>query len=302
LSNQNDVGFVGLGNMGAAIALRLVNPGIRLHVYDPNPQALEKLVNAGAIAHHSPKAVADVAETVFACLPNHQVCRQVAVGQDGVVLGSRVQTYVEMSTIGPTALTEIAQQLHERGIGVVDAPVSGGPFAASAGTLAIMLAGNDVDIARVMPCLNVIAKTVHQLGAVPGQAQTMKLVNNVLLAANMAAASEALAIGTKAGLSADAMARVIKTSTGQSAAMDVLAKFALPDTFDFGAHMSILVKDVELAIKEARHLGIPAQTLKQAQQIWQDAVQEGRGSDDFTSILKSVEERAGVRVRGAHRT
>jgi 3-hydroxyisobutyrate dehydrogenase len=295
------VGFLGLGNMGAAMAMRLVHPGCRLHVYDPNPEAVSRLVDAGAVAHASPRSVADAAAIVMACLPSQAACEAAIFGEDGVAAGNALHTYVEMSTIGPTAVSSIAERLQRQHIATVDAPVSGGPAAAHAGTLSIMLAGASHDIARAMPLLARIAKTIHKLGDQPGQAQAMKLVNNIMLAANMAVASEALAMGTKAGLNADAMADVIRSSTGQSAAADILARFALPGSFDFGAHMSILAKDVELAITEARNLGVPARVLEQAQGVWQTAMEEGRSQDDFTSIIKSVEERANVLVRGAPR-
>ncbi|GLC97371.1 oxidoreductase [Cupriavidus sp. TA19] len=301
MSEMTHVGFLGLGNMGAAMALRLIHPGYRLHVYDPNPGAVLRLVDAGAVAHASPRSVADAAAIVMACLPSEAACEAAIFGQDGVAAGNALQTYVEMSTIGPTAVSSIAERLQRQHIATVDAPVSGGPAAARAGTLSIMLAGANHDIALVMPSLARIANTIHNLGDQPGQAQAMKLVNNIMLAANMAVASEALAMGAKAGLSADAMADVIQSSTGQSAAADILARFALPGSFDFGAHMSILAKDVELAITEARNLGVPARVLEQARGVWHTAMEEGRSQDDFTSIIKSVEERANVLVRGAPR-
>lgn len=299
MSTLTDVGFIGLGNMGAAIALRLIHTGARLHVYDPNPAAVARLVEAGATAHDSPCSLADATVLVFACLPSKAVCKDALFGQNGIAAGKAVRTYVEMSTIGPTAVASNAERLGERQIGLVDAPVSGGPSAAREGTLAIMLSGAGETVAQAKPWLDRIAKTVHPLGELPGQAQAMKLVNNVLLAANMAAACEALAMGIKAGLDADAMVRVIRSSTGHSAALDILARFALTDSFDFGAHMSILAKDVDLAMTEAAQLEIPAAVLAQAQGTWHAAMQEGRSQDDFTSILKSVEERAEVRVRGA---
>lgn len=299
MSTITDVGFLGLGNMGAAIALRLIHTGARLHVYDPDPAAVARLVEAGATAHASPRSLADVTALVFACLPSQAVCEEAIFGQKGIVAGKMVRTYVEMSTIGPTAVSSNAKQLGEQQIGLVDAPVSGGPTAAHEGTLAIMLSGAGPTVAQARPWLDRIARTVHPLGELPGQAQAMKLVNNVLLAANMAAASEALAMGAKAGLDAGAMVRVIKSSTGQSAALDILARFALTDSFNFGAHMSILAKDVELAMAEADHLGVPAAVLAQAQGTWRAAMQEGRGQEDFTSIIKSVEERAKVCVRMA---
>jgi 3-hydroxyisobutyrate dehydrogenase len=164
-----------------------------------------------------------------------------------------------------------------------------------------MLSGRSDDVAHAKQWLGFIAKKIHKLGDQPGQAQAMKLVNNIMLAANMAVASEALAIGAKAGLNADAMIEVIKSSTGQSAAADILARFAIPGAFDFGARISIVAKDVELAIAEARALEVPVPVLDEARSLWRSAMEQGRGRDDFTSIIRLVEERGNVAVRGAPR-
>ncbi|MGF6744564.1 NAD(P)-binding domain-containing protein [Paraburkholderia sp. MM5482-R1] len=105
MSDITHLGFLGLGNMGAAIALRLIHPGSTLHVFDPNPEAVTPLVEAGAIAHASPRAVADAATVVMACLPSSAVCESVLFGEDGVAAGRTVRTYIEMSTLGPTAVS-----------------------------------------------------------------------------------------------------------------------------------------------------------------------------------------------------
>jgi 3-hydroxyisobutyrate dehydrogenase-like beta-hydroxyacid dehydrogenase len=301
MSASTHIGFLGLGNMGAAMALRLLHPESQLHVFDPNPDAVSQLVAAGAIAHSSPRSVADSASVVMACLPSSAACEEAIFGQDGVATGKAVRTYVEMSTIGPTAIVSIANRLSQKNIGTIDAPVSGGPAAARAGALTIMLSGNGDDVAHAAQWLAYIAKKIHRLGNQAGQAQAMKLVNNIMLAANMAVASEALAIGAKAGLEANVMSDVIRSSTGQSAAADILARCALTGAFDFGAHLSIVAKDVELAIAEARALKVSVPVLDEARSLWKTAIEQGRGRDDFTSILKIVEERADVLVRGTTR-
>jgi 3-hydroxyisobutyrate dehydrogenase-like beta-hydroxyacid dehydrogenase len=301
VSDITHIGFLGLGNMGTAIAMRLLSPGATLHVFDPNPEALKPFVDAGAIAHSSPRSVADEATIVMACLPNSDVCASALFGQDGVAAGKRVRTYVEMSTLGPTVVSANSKRLAAGSISTIDAPVSGGPAAARAGTLSIMLSGGAAVVYDAMPLLTLIAKTITKLGDQPGQAQAMKLVNNIMLAANMAVASEALTIGAKAGLNADTMIEVIRSSTGDSAAADILSRFAICGAFDFGAHLSIVAKDVDLAIAEATALDVPVPVLNEAGSLWRNAIEHGRGRDDFTSILKIVEARGGVTVRGAPR-
>jgi 3-hydroxyisobutyrate dehydrogenase-like beta-hydroxyacid dehydrogenase len=301
VSDITHLGFLGLGNMGAAIAARLIHPGSTLHVFDPNPEAVRPLVEAGAIAHASPRSVADAATVVMACLPSGAVCESVLFGRDGVDAGKTVRTYIEMSTLGPTVVSSNTKRLAASNIATIDAPVSGGPAAARAGTLSIMLSGEADIVAGGIRWLTLIAKKIFRLGEQPGQAQAMKLVNNIMLAANMAVASEALTIGAKAGLDADAMIEVIRSSTGNSAAADILSRFAFCGAFDFGAHMSIVAKDVELAINEAKAFDVPVPVLTEARSLWRGAIEGGHGGDDFTSILKIVEARGGVTVRGAPR-
>ena len=247
------VGFIGVGAMGAPMAERLLAAGYRVSVFDANPKAMAPLVAIGAVESSSPREAAAGAETVFACLPSPEISKRVALGPEGITGVEGLQTYVETSTIGTSAIKSIAQGLAARGIAVLDAPVSGGPRGARAGTLAMMVAGERAAFERARPLFDAIARNVFYIGAEPGLAQIAKLANNMISAAGMAAACEAAAMAVKAGVDARTLIDTVNASTGRnSATVDKFPQSILPRTFDYGGKLSTMYKDVALCLEEAR--------------------------------------------------
>ena len=292
------VGFIGLGQMGRPMAERLLCPEISLHVFDPDAAAMDRLISLGAIGHPDPASVAGAASLVLSCLPSPAVSEAVALGPDGIVKGQAVRTYVEMSTIGRRTVGRIADGLAERGIGLLDAPISGGPPGARTGTLAIMASGVDDDLRRAEPALRRIGRSVHRVGQRPGLGQAMKLVNNLVVAANMASTFEALVLGAAAGLDPRSMTDVLNASTGRSmVSAEMVPHNVLNGRFDFGATIAIMEKDVALGLVEAAELNIPLRVLAESARLWRSALDEGRGSDDITALIRLMEEGAGVTVR-----
>ncbi|HLU03049.1 MAG TPA: NAD(P)-dependent oxidoreductase [Advenella sp.] len=297
-STAHVTGFIGLGAMGSAIARRLVASGVPLHVYDPDAARVKSLVERGAIAHDSPRSVADTAQIVYACLPDAEVSRAVAYGQDGICGGRAIRGYIEMSTIGRSTVMDIAQQLKAYGVTVLDAPVSGGPKGADAGTLSIMVAGDPSFCDSIQYQLNAIAANVFRIGDTPGLGQMMKLVNNLISAANMTSAYEALVLGAKAGLDGETMVSVINASTGRnSATTDKIPKAVLPRTFDYGATIRTIHKDVALGLAEAEQLGVPMWVGRNTHQMWEYAITQGGADLDFTALILYLERWANVEVR-----
>jgi 3-hydroxyisobutyrate dehydrogenase-like beta-hydroxyacid dehydrogenase len=290
-----DIGFLGLGQMGSAIAERLEQAGATLHVFDPNEAATAPFVARGARAHASPTGVADSARIVFACLPSGTVSETVA---RDVAAGSAVRLYIEMSTIGGPAQARVQAIVEARGITLVDCPISGGPKGARAGTLTVITAGPPEARAELRPWLQRIGRTVFEVGDRPGQAQLMKLVNNLINAANMATAFEALVLGARGGLDPDQMVEVLNVSTGQnSATLTKVPKSVLTGSFDYGSSLTIMLKDVMLGLEEAHSLGVPMWVHETVGQLWRFAEQQGLGPADFTSLIKVLEGWAGVEVR-----
>jgi 3-hydroxyisobutyrate dehydrogenase-like beta-hydroxyacid dehydrogenase len=212
-----DIGFIGLGNMGQPMARRLIEAGHKLIVYDTRNDAVAPLVALGAQLASSPADVADRVETVMASLPSLQISEKVAIGEGGVIQGKRIQRFVDLSTTGATISAKIAAVLAKKNIVQIDCPVSGGVGGASNGTLAVMVSGPKAEIDLVKDVLAVFGK-VFVIGEKPGMAQTMKLANNFLSATAMAATSEAVAMGVKAGLDPAVMIDVINAGSGRTTA------------------------------------------------------------------------------------
>lgn len=282
--------------MGRALAERLLEAGHELHVVEPAAEAREALVRIGAVPHETPASLADTVEVAFACLPNVEASREVTLGPAGVVQARRLKIYVETSTIGQRAIAEIHAGLAARGISLVDAPVSGGPSGARAGTLATMVAGGAEAVAAVRPALDAMAGRVFVIGDRPGLAQTMKLANNLLSATNMAAAFEILVFGVKAGLDPGLMVEVLNASSGRnSATEDKIPRAVLPRSFDYGARVDIIQKDVELGLQEAAAAGVPVRTLLATGDFWRRAM-EAESDRDFTAGILHLEREAGIEV------
>ena len=292
------VGFVGVGTMGGRMAARLLDAGYELIVYDTSEDALAPLLARGAQRGGSPAEVASVVETVLASLPTPAVVRAVALGENGVAAGSRVKTFVDLSTTGPRVAIEVAKGLSAKGITAVDAPVSGGPTGAQNGTLAVMVSCPQGVFAQLEPILRVFGKT-FLVGERPGMGQTMKLANNLLSATALAITSEALVMGVKAGLDPRVMLDVINAGSGRnSATQDKFPRTVLPRSFDFGFPNGLLYKDVKLCLDEGEALGVPMLVGNAVGQLLAVAKARQGANADISTIVRCVEEWAGVEVKG----
>jgi 3-hydroxyisobutyrate dehydrogenase-like beta-hydroxyacid dehydrogenase len=295
---QITFGFVGVGRMGALMAARLLEAGNKVCVFDVSPEAVEAARKNGAQALGSAADVANNAEVLFLSLPNPEIVREACLGPGGVGEGKRVRRVVDFSTIGPRMASAVANSLAEKNIVYVDAPVSGGLKGARLGTLAVMVACPKAVYEELEPVLKTFGKP-FLLGDKAGQAQVMKLANNLLAAAAIALSSEAMVMGVKAGLDPKLMLDVLNNSTGRnSATQDKFPKAILPGTFDFGFATGLSYKDVKLCIDEAEAMGVPMVVGAEVRQMLA-VTQAIYGADsDFTSMCKVVEGWAGVEVRG----
>ncbi len=291
-------GFIGLGVMGAPMARRLLEGGHPLIVHDVRPAAVRPLAALGAKVAKTPRAVADRCSTVLVSLPNPQIVREVALGAQGVIRGRAVKTFIDLCTNGSAFEQELARALAARRIATVDAPVSGGATGAAKGTLAVMVAGDPRAVARVRELLDTFGK-VFIVGKRPGQAQTMKLLNNLLSTTALAITSEAFVAGAKAGLDVDVMVDVLNAGSGRnSATEEKFPRSVLPRTFDFGFPIAGACKDVGLAIDECHALGVPMWVGSAVRELWQYAYAQGGGKRDMTTLVTYIEAWAGAEVRG----
>ncbi|HKI43326.1 MAG: NAD(P)-dependent oxidoreductase [Mycobacterium sp.] len=291
-----EIGFIGLGHMGFPMARRLIEAGNDVIAFDTRPDALERIVALGAQAASSPKQVADRAETVMVSLPSPSASIEVAAGPSGVVEGSRVKRYVELSTIGSRTAVQIHDHLAARDIAAIDSPVSGGVSGAEQGSLTLMVSGSRNDVYVIETALEAIGRPFY-IGDKPGSAQTMKLANNILAANALAATSEVVVMGVKAGLDPSVMIEVLNAGSGAtSASRDKFPRAILPRTFDYGFATGLMVKDVRLYLEEAEALGVPVDVAETIGRLWEAAARDQGPDSDFTAVIKPVEKAAGVTV------
>lgn len=296
--NTTDIGLIGLGNMGFQMATRLRETGHRLVVFDACPEPMDRAVALGAVAATSPVDVADRAETVLTSLPTPQVSLEVATGGEGIIHGSRVRRVVELSTIGAQTARRLSALLTRRGIALLDCPVSGGTAKARNGTLALMVAGPADEFGYATPVLEALGRP-FLVATEPGAGQTMKLVNNLMAAATLAATAEVMVMGVKAGLDPTVMIDVLNAGSGAThASRDKFPRSVLPRTFDFGFATGLMTKDVQLYLREAAELGTPTELAEAVARRWEETTASQGPDADFTTIVKPLESAAGVIVDG----
>lgn len=298
MTQDKNVGFVGIGRMGGPMARRLIDAGYTLTVFDANPEALRALDNLDVTVAKSPKDVADRVATVMLSLPTPDIVLKVAAGPDGLTSGAKVKTVVDLSTTGPKGSQALAAALAEKGIGTVDAPVSGGIGGAEKGTLALMVAGAADQIAAATPMLECFGK-IFIAGDKAGMGQTIKVINNLMSVTAIAITSEALVLGKASGVDPDLMLRIINASSGRSnASEDKFPRFVLPRTFDFGFALELSDKDTRLCLEHADALGMPMVVGSAVRQALKIAMATEGRSADLTTIIKPMEDWMGVEVKG----
>lgn len=292
-----EAGFLGVGNMGLPMAGKLLDGGHRLTIHDISDAAMRPLLERQARRATSAKDLADQCEIVFVSLPTLAAFRSVAFGPDGLDKGSAMKLLVNTCTIGVPFVKEIEQAMAARGVTVVDCPISGGPPGARAGTLSVMVSGDRAAVERVMPMISLWGRTLTIAGDKPGAAQVLKLTNNILSAVALAATAEAFVMGAKGGLDPEVMLAAINAGSGRNSATE--AKFpaaVLTRTFDYGAEMHILMKDIDLAIAQGEELGVPMWVCQAARLVFKHAMAKGAAREDLTAIVKYVERDAGFEI------
>ena len=295
---KESIGFVGVGRMGVRMVRRLIQAGYRVTIYDTSADAMAPLLELGAKRADSPAAVGSAAEIVFASVPTPPIVQAVALGPKGVIEGSRVKIFIDVSTTGATVARVVAEGLATKGIQAVDAPVSGGITGAEKGTLAVMVSCPENVLATIKPILEVIGK-IFFVGTQPGQGQTMKLLNNLLSATAMAITSEAVVMGVKAGLDPALVIDVFNAGTARnSATQDKIKQHVISRSFSYGFGIGLLNKDIRLCMAEADAFGVPMVVGSAVRQLLSIATQTEGLDADMTAMAKTVERWAGVQVGG----
>ncbi|WP_038205060.1 NAD(P)-dependent oxidoreductase [Xenophilus azovorans] len=298
MSEQKTIGFIGVGVMGNPIARHLIAKGHTVLACDKSDRAVAAIVAAGARGAASVSEVVDQAAIVFTSLPSPAIFTEVVLGAGGVKDGKAVKIMVDLSTVGSRATSQAAAGLLEKGIDLVDAPVSGGAAGAEKGTLAVMAAGRPEAVAQVRELLEAFGK-LFVVGPQAGQAQLLKLLNNMLSSTAFAITSEAFVAGVKGGLDPEVMMAAINAGSGRSgASQDKFMKQVMPRSFDFGFPISSVCKDIGLAIEECEALGVPMWVGNTVRQLWNFAGRQDGMQRDMTELVKSIEHWSGLDAAG----
>lgn len=282
------VGFVGLGIMGAPMAANLLKAGFSLTVWNRTPSRMEPLLALGASAADSPAAVAAASEVTLSCVTNSPDVEAIALGPRGIAEGAAPgSVYIDCSTIAPETARRVAAELSQRGIAMLDAPVSGGDVGAKAGTLAIMAGGEADAFARCLPVLEAIGKTIVHVGPA-GSGQVVKLCNQVAGGLNLLAMAEAISLARGAGVDPAKMLEVVSAGAAGSWMLANLAPRAVRGDYAPGFMVDLMQKDLHLVLDEAArgHTPLPGTAL--VSQLFQVIQAQGRGSDGTQSIVDAV--------------
>lgn len=292
------VGFIGLGTMGGPMARNVLKGGHALTVHDLSERAVAALVAAGATAAASPRAVAEAADVVITSLPDAPDVEAAGEGPDGIVAGLRPgAVWIDMSTIDPETTRRIGARVAARGAAMIDSPVGKTVEHAVAGTSTLMIGGDPDVIERVRPVLECMGESLIRCGDL-GMGQAMKLTNNLLASVLMAASSEALVAGARAGLSLETMISVLKTTMAWNQQLAVaMHNRALKGDFSPGFMVKLAHKDCRLAMAMNAGLGLEAPVGAATVATLQEAIDAGLADADVGAVLKLREDAAGVTVR-----
>lgn len=298
-SPKPPVGIVGVGNMGGAIALHLLEQGWPVQVRDVDSRKQQNLKQMGAAAHASPEQLAMHCIVTVVCVVDAAQTREVLFGHQGAAPAMRPgHTVLLCPTIAPQDVEDCAARLAARGVLVIDAPMSGGPARARDGTMSLMVACADAVFEPHEPLLRAMASRLFRVGTRPGDGARTKLVNNLLAAINLTGAAEVLALAGRIGLDLGTTLDVIEQSSGQSWIASDRMRRAIAGDYAPRAHTTLLAKDTRLALQAAQAAGFEPALGRVATDTFAHAIDAGLGSEDDASLFKLLQATGGQRGAG----
>lgn len=291
------IGFIGLGIMGRPMAKNLVKAGYELVVNDIIEEPVKDLESLGAHSASTPKEVAEQSEIIISMLPNSPHVKTAVLGENGVIEGVKEGAiYVDMSSIAPLVSIEVANELKKKNVEMLDAPVSGGEPKAIDGTLAIMVGGEERAFAEVKDILAVMGGSVTLVGKV-GSGNTTKLANQIIVALNIAAMSEAMVLSKKAGVDPEKVFNAIRGGLAGSTVLDAKMPLVLDGNFKPGFRIELHIKDLMNALETAHEVGVPVPLSSQVMEIMQALKVDGKQGDDHGGLIQFYERLADIEVR-----
>lgn len=290
-----NLAFIGLGTMGAHMAANLLKAGHQVTVYNRTREREEPLAAQGAKRADSPRQAAQGAEVVLLCVSDSPDVERVLFDENGVAAGAAAGTVVvDMSTISPAVTVAAAKRLADKGIKMVDAPVSGGSEGAQKGTLAIMVGGEAADVAKVRPALEAMGQNITHVGPI-GSGQMTKAINQVILAGVYWGVAEGMVLGMKAGLDMDKVVDAIRGGAGDSWVLNHRAGFMVKNDYPLGFRVSLHRKDLGIGLDTAGELGIALPVAGLVQQMENGLVERGFGDEDVSAMARCLRELAGIK-------
>jgi len=291
-----NVGFIGIGIMGKPMSRNLLKGGFALTVADVNEAAVNELVREGAKGAASPMEVARESDVIITMLPNNEIVRNVILGENGIVHGAKPGTIVvDMSSVSPIVSREVAAALQERGLHLLDAPVSGGEPKAIDGTLAIMVGGDEEIFKKAEPVLSAMGKDVTLVGG-SGCGSVAKLANQIIVNVNIAAMSEAFVLAAKAGIDVEKMYQAIRGGLAGSTVLDAKAPMVLERNFQPGGRIDINLKDLTNVMETAEKENVSLPLTSHVKNVFETLKAEGKQGLDHSGIVQYYENLAGVTV------
>jgi 2-hydroxy-3-oxopropionate reductase len=290
------IGFIGLGIMGKPMCKNLIKANHELIVMDKNPEATKELANLGAKIAQSPKEVASEVDLIITMLPNSPHVKEVVLGSEGIIEGAGKElTVIDMSSISPIVSKEIYQELAKKGIEMLDAPVSGGEPKAIDGTLSVMIGGKKDVFEKYCDLIKAMASSVVYVGEI-GSGNITKLCNQIIVAINIAAMSEALVLAKKAGVNPEVVYKAIRGGLAGSTVLDAKAPLILKRKFDPGFRIGLHIKDLNNVLETSHNVGVPLPLTSAVLEMMHALSADGLSNDDHCSIVKFYEKIANVTV------
>lgn len=288
------IGFIGLGIMGKPMSKNLIKAGYSLVIYDLKESAVSEVCALGAEAGNSPKEVAERTDIIITMLPNSPHVKDVVLGAGGVIEGARSGSIViDMSSIAPLVSREVGEKLAAQNIRFMDAPVSGGEPKAIDGTLSIMVGGSEADFEECLPILKCMGASAVLCGDI-GAGNVTKLANQIIVAVNIAAMSEALALATKAGVDPESVYKAIRGGLAGSTVLDAKAPLVMARKFDPGFRINLHIKDLNNILETGHEVGVPLPLSASVMEMMQALKVDGHGDKDHGSLALYYEKLANV--------
>ncbi|EIW18677.1 MULTISPECIES: 2-hydroxy-3-oxopropionate reductase [Pelosinus] len=291
------IGFIGLGIMGKPMSKNLLKAGYELIVVDRNQAAVDEVVAAGAKSSATAKAAAEQADIIITMLPNSPHVKEVVLGENGILEGAKKgATFIDMSSIAPLVSRELAAKLAEKGVEMLDAPVSGGEPKAIEGTMSVMVGGKQEVFDACYPVMKAMAGSVVRTGEV-GAGNVTKLANQVIVALNIAAVSEALVLASKAGVEPDLVYQAIRGGLAGSTVLDAKAPLMMDRKFDPGFRINLHIKDLANVLETSHDMGVPLPLTAAVMEMMQALKVDGMGDGDHGSLVRYYEKMAKIEVK-----